>query len=215
MSIESKCESYHRKQTRLLEIYKIQMSAVNDISNRRVNINRHYLIIMSGVVIVFTAFTQINLDDAAEHLATLLKYFPIALGVIGFVIASIWLFVTDSYLRRNSRKYEVLKHLESKLEYNFLSIEWSTLGPRKLRKNYRSLAIVEFAMPFSFYVIFSCLYAIGTMQIESRREFKYLLLSIPILSIIAILLKIIIDHKQGKNETAIIRGAYNNQRKVN
>ena len=213
MSIENKCESYHREQTRLLEIYKIQMSAVNDISNRRVNINRHYLIIMSGVVIVFTAFTQINRDDA-DHLATLIKYFPVALGVIGFVIASIWLFVTDSYLRRNSRKYEVLKHLESKLEYNFLSIEWSTLGGRKLRKNYRSLAIVEFAMPVSFYVIFSCLYIIGTIQTESLREFKYLLLSIPILNIIVILMKIIVDHKQGKNETTIIRGSYNNQRKV-
>ena len=209
MSTTKNCESYHRTQTRLLEIYKIQINAVNDISNRRVNINRHYLIIMSGIVIVFTAFTQLDVEKS-EHLKLFIKYFPIAIGIIGCVISSIWLLVTDSYLRRNSRKYEVLKHLESNLEYNFLSTEWSILGTRKSQKNYRSLATIEFATPLAFFVTFGCFYVFGIIQIEPRKIFKYVFPIIPVICFVLLFGKIVMDHKQGKNETSRIRKSYRN-----
>ena len=208
MAATENCESYHRTQTRLLEIYKIQMSAVNDVSNRRININRHYLIVMSGVVIIFTAFTQLE-GKPLDLLEPLVKYFHIATGIIGCVISSIWLLVTDSYLRRNSRKYEILKHLESELEYAFLSREWSTLGSIKLRKNYRSLATIEFAMPFAFFIIFACLYVIGIIQMETHSVLKVFLISIPLVSVSFLLTKLVKNNRQEKLETSKLRKSYN------
>ena len=209
MTQKSNDESYHRTQTRLLEIYKIQLDSINNISNRRVNINRHYLLIMSGLMIALTAFAR--LDEADEKGLLLVRYSPMIIGTIGLILSWSWLYMTDSYLRRNSRKYEVLKHLESQLEYQFLSKEWGTLGIKNVERNYRSLASVEFILPTTFYVLFNGLCFLGVTQVKMINEIMVGFFTISVILIGIFLYFSISSHINEKNETRKIRKTYRKQ----
>lgn len=217
MDIENDPEAYHRTQTRLLEIYKIQLRDINDISNRRININRYYLLIMSGLMIAVTAFLRIGLlpQNSPVEIPRIenqdllvVNISSMIVGFIGFILCWTWLYTTDSYLRRNSRKYEVLKHLESNLEYQFLGTEWSTLGLKNIDRNYRSLANVEFLLPSAFFLSFFGLYCLGIIQMSISTIFIILFVAIPVILISVFIHHCSSHHKNEKNETIKIRKTY-------
>ncbi len=47
-------------QGQLIEIYKLQAQLANSISGRRITINRFYIVVMSGLVLIFPAFYKRN-----------------------------------------------------------------------------------------------------------------------------------------------------------
>ena len=46
-------------QGQLIEIYKLQAQLSNSISNRRITINRFYMLVMSGLVLIFPAYFKL------------------------------------------------------------------------------------------------------------------------------------------------------------
>ena len=46
-------------QNQLIEIYKIQVQLANSISSRRITINRFYILVMSGLALMFPAFFKL------------------------------------------------------------------------------------------------------------------------------------------------------------
>ena len=80
------------------------------------------------------------------------------------------------YLDAISRKYEVLKKLESQLEFQFLTDEWELLGETRKKHSYRRLAMREVFLPYLFYGGFFLLFVIGSL--ETIQETPSLLLPI-------------------------------------
>lgn len=116
------------KQNRLVEIYKLQSQLTNSISNRRTTANRFYIVLMSGLVFIFSALLQ-NKGKLPSELLNIVSIEQViaGLGLSGLTLSWVWGVSINSYLRVNSRKYEELKRLEKELEYQFFRNEWELL----------------------------------------------------------------------------------------
>ena len=98
------------------------------------------------------------------------------LGGVGLLLSWIWFVSIDVYLDAISRKYEVLKKLESQLEFQFLIDEWELLGETRKKHSYRRLAMREVFLPYLFYVGFFSLFVIGGTE---TIKITFILLIIP------------------------------------
>ena len=154
------------KQDQLLEIYKIHVEQANNISNRRTTINRFYQVFLSGLVVIFAATLQNKNGESVKLLSGIsIEWIMLVLGGLGMWLTLIWCISVDSNLLQNTRKYETLKILEGKLEYQFLKQEWKFLGLDRDR-TYRSLATTEFLAPITFFLFFSVLFGIGVYRLR-------------------------------------------------
>ena len=139
----------------LIEIYKLHTQLVNNISNRRVTTNRFYQVLLSGLIVVFIAFLQ-NKNDAVVQLP--IESVIEILGALGLLLSWSWCMSVESYLLLNSRKYDVLKKLEDKLDYQFFKEEWDLLGENKQNLTYKELSKSERSVPDLFLCFASVLY---------------------------------------------------------
>ena len=132
---EKQNENMDGKQERLVEIYKLQAQLTNNISNRRTTTNRFYIVVMSGLILIFSTFLQ-NKDKLPTELLNIvsIEQLIVILGVLGLSLSWIWCISVNSYLRVNSRKYEALKKLEDELEYQFFKDEWEFLADDEKEK---------------------------------------------------------------------------------
>jgi hypothetical protein len=138
----------------LLEIYKLHTQLADNVSNRRVTANRFYLLVLSGLSLLFSTFLQ--------HKGGLpIGRFLIGFGLLGMLLASAWYVVIRSYRQLNSRKFRVLHELEEKLAYSFFTREWELLGEGKERKTYWKLSVVETFVPVIFFLCFAALLGSG------------------------------------------------------
>ena len=85
-------------------------------------------------------------------------------GYAGLYLSWIWFISIDVYLDAISRKYEVLKKLESQLEFQFLTEEWELLEEKRKKQSYRKLAAREVFLPYFFFGIFFLLFIIGSLK---------------------------------------------------
>ena len=150
-------------QYQLLEIYKLHMQQTNNMSNRRAAASRFYQLALSGLFIVFFTFVQHKGQILPKELSDKLTIDILmsGLGCVGLLLSWIWFVSIDVYLDAISRKYEVLKKLESQLEFQFLTEEWELLGEKRKKHNYRRLAMREVFLPYLFYGGFFLLFVIG------------------------------------------------------
>ena len=153
-------------QNQLLEIYKLHAQLTNHMSNRRASASRFYQLALSGLFIVFFTFVQHKGQILPKELSDKLTIdiLMLGLGCVGLILSWIWFVSIDVYLDAISRKYEVLKKLESQLDFQFLTDEWELLGETRKEHSYRRLAMREVFLPYFFYGGFFLLFVIGSLK---------------------------------------------------
>ena len=164
----------------LVEIYKVQIQSADRISNRRATLTRHYIIVMFGLIT--GAFTLIqNYSAIPSELTEIFTYrtITIAGSIIGILLSWTWFVQIDRYLQLNSRKFNVLKDLETKLKYQFYGETLQGLGEQDRQKSYWKRAFYHLSMPSIFFFIFLLTLTLGAFGLPWYT--KILLFIVPIL----------------------------------
>ncbi len=138
----------------LLEIYKLHAELADSISKQRATANRFYILVLSGLAVLFSTFLQ-------RKNGVPLGWLMIGFGAFGMLLALAWSIIIRSYCQLNSGKFQVLLALEEKLAYPFFKHEWKLLGEGKDSKSYRKLTAVETSVPIIFGICFVVLLLIG------------------------------------------------------
>ena len=165
-------ESSEAEKNRSLEIYKIHAQLANDSSNRLAATNRFYPTVMSGLIVIYFTFLQLKgafFPDASMN-AWVVGISTIVIGNLGAIFLMVWLISIESYLESIFRKYEILKKLEGKLDFQFFRQEWKLLGKKKKKVPYEQLSEFEFGLPCTFLVSFLLLSYGGFFKIMPASE---------------------------------------------
>ena len=144
----------------LLEIYKLHAELADSVSRQRSTANRFYMLVLSGLAVLFSAFLQ-------RKNGVPLGWLMVGFGSFGTLLAGAWYIVIRSYRQLNSGKFKALHELEEKLAYPFFKREWDLLDEGTERKTYWRLTIVETFVPIIFFVCFVALLGIGIYQLIS------------------------------------------------
>ena len=173
---EKQNENMDGRQERLVEIYKLQAQLTNNISNRRTTTNRFYIVVMSGLILIFSTFLQ-NKDKLPTELLNIvsIEQLIVILGVLGLSLSWIWCISVNSYLRVNSRKYEALKKLENELEYQFFKDEWEFLADDEKEKTYWQRSRIELTLPSLFFICFTALMGFGLYNFPNKLYLLFLI----------------------------------------
>ena len=138
----------------LLEIYKLHAELADSVSKQRATANRFYILVLSGLAVLFSTFLQ-------RKNGVPLEWLMVSFGLFGLPLAIAWHSVIRSYRQLNTAKFEVLHELEEKLAYRFSRREWDLLAKGTDRKVYQQLTVVESCVPIIFGIFFSMLLLIG------------------------------------------------------
>ncbi len=138
----------------LLEIYKLHAELADSISRQRGTANRFYMLVLSGLVVLFSAFLQ-------RKNGVPLGWLMVGFGLFSMLLASAWYIVIRSYRQLNSGKFKALHELEEKLRYPFFKREWDLLAEGREQKIYWRLTVVEIFVPIIFFVCFAGVLVIG------------------------------------------------------
>ena len=156
---QDQSEQADGNQDQLIEIYKLQAQLANSISTRRITINRFYVLLMSGLVLIFPAFFK--LPTEIRNLISI-EFLILGLPLLGITLSVAWFILISSNLRQSIIKYEALKKLEDKLEYQFFKDEWEYLEKYQKGKAYWDTPYVEIFIPVLFFIIFTLLLDVAT-----------------------------------------------------
>ena len=138
----------------LLEIYKLHAELADSISKQRGIANRFYMLVLSGLAVLFSAFLQ-------RKNGVPLGWLMVGFGLFGGLLAAAWYIVIRSYRQLNTGKFKALHELEERLAYPFFRREWDLLEEGRERKTYWRLTIVETFVPAIFFICFVALLLIG------------------------------------------------------
>lgn len=138
----------------LIEIYKLHAELADSVSKQRSTANRFYMLVLSGLAVLFSAFLQ-------RKNGVPLGWLMVGFGVFGMLLAAAWYIVIRSYRQLNSGKFKALHELEEKLAYPFFKREWDLLAEGREQKTYWRLTIVETSVPTIFFICFTALLGIG------------------------------------------------------
>ena len=138
----------------LLEIYRLHAELADSVSRQRGTANRFYMLVLSGLVVLFSSLIQ-------RQNGIPLGVLMVGFGVFGMLLAAAWYVVIRSYRQLNSGKFKALHELEAKLAYPFFKREWELLEEGQEQKTYWRLTIVETFVPFIFFICFVALLIIG------------------------------------------------------
>ena len=138
----------------LLEIYKLHAELADSVSKQRSTANRFYMLVLSGLAVLFSAFLQ-------RKNGVPLEWLMIGFGLFGMLLAAAWYIVIRSYRQLNSGKFKALHELEEKLAYPFFKREWDLLAEGKEQKTYWRLTVVETFVPVIFFFCFAALLVLG------------------------------------------------------
>lgn len=146
----------------LLEIYKLHAGLADSVSRQRGVTNRFYLLLMSGLSVLFSALLQFR---NGVPLGVLMVSF----GLLGTPLAIAWYIHIRSYRQLNSGKFKPLHELEEKLAYPFFKREWELLEEGGNPGKYWKLTVVETIVPGIFFVAFLALLFIGILLLIRAR----------------------------------------------
>ena len=168
-------EQVEGEKNQLLEIYKLHAQLAGDISNRQSTASRFYATLISAILVIFFSFLQHkdNLlpGDPSGNIA--LGYSMLIVGYLGALLSLIWAFSIRFYNTMNRHKYEVLKKLEAKLEYQFFAQEWKHTDKRIQGIPYELISKTVIYIPYAFLLLFIILTVVGLLL--SAERVSYLL----------------------------------------
>lgn len=138
----------------LLEIYKLHARLADSVSRQRGTTNRFYLLLMSGLSVLFSGVLQFR--DGVP-----LGGLMVGFGLLGALLAVAWYIHIRSYRQLNSGKFKPLHELEEKLAYPFFKREWELLEEGENPNKYWKLTVVETFVPAIFFSVFAGILLIG------------------------------------------------------
>lgn len=138
----------------LLEIYRLHAELADSVSRQRATANRFYMLVLSGLVVLFSALVQ-------RQNGIPLGVLMVGFGLFGMLLAAAWYVVIRSYRQLNSGKFKALHELEEQLAYPFFKREWELLLEGEERKTYWKLTVVETFVPAIFLICFAVLFTVG------------------------------------------------------
>lgn len=135
----------------LLEQYKIYVSSVEKISDRRQKSNEFFLTLNSALLTLlgFMATKDIGKD------ARMILYLA-AIG--GITMCYLWYRIIRSYKGLNTGKFVVIHAIEARLPLALYDTEWEALGRGKNRKIYWPFTHIELWVPWIFIVLYIVLF---------------------------------------------------------
>ena len=101
----------------LFNQYKLYVEMANEISNRRDEMNKFYLTLISLFISIFSILISITQKPV-------LFIIPL---IITMVICFIWMKTIESYKTLNRSKFDVINEIENKLPVKGFTIEWELL----------------------------------------------------------------------------------------
>ncbi len=139
----------------LIEIYKLHAGLADSVSRQRGTTNRFYILVMSGLSVLFLALLQFRNGVPLGGLM-------IGFGLLGTSLAVAWYIHIRSYRQLNSGKFKPLHELEEKLAYPFFKREWELLEEGENPNKYWKLTVVETFVPIIFFLLFAAVLFIGS-----------------------------------------------------
>lgn len=151
-----------------LEIYKLQMNTITETSNRRINVNRYYILALSVLVLALSVIVRggntlaeiFNVQIKEILDSTFIGLSALITGVLGLLLTLSWIKNIVGYLHSNSNRYEIIKNLECLLPYKFIQSMWK-LNPNGKHKKYLNFASHELLTPSVFCLGFVLLTVFG------------------------------------------------------
>ena len=138
----------------LIEIYKLHAGLADSVSRQRGTTNRFYILLMSGLSVLFSALLQLRNGVPLGGLM-------IGFGLLGTSLAVAWYIHIRSYRQLNSGKFKPLHELEEQLAYPFFKREWELLEEGENPNKYWKLTVVETFVPIIFFLLFAVVLFIG------------------------------------------------------
>ena len=138
----------------LIEIYKLHAGLADSVSRQRGTTNRFYILLMSGLSVLFSALLQLRNGGPLGGLM-------VGFGLLGTSLAVAWYIHIRSYRQLNSGKFKPLHELEEKLAYPFFKREWELLEEGENPNKYWKLTVVETFVPIIFFSLFAAVLLIG------------------------------------------------------
>lgn len=127
------------KRDQMFKQYEIFVSSADKISNNRMDANKFFMSINSGILTIYSMFS--------EKIASALWVVPI----IGIIISLAWLRRLKSYSMLNSAKFEVINKIEEQLPLQPYKDEWDIL---KYNCEYKTLSKTEQQIPCIFGIVY-------------------------------------------------------------
>ncbi len=130
----------------ILEIYKVYLTSIEKISDRRQINNSFFLTINTGLVGIVS---YLNLG----HEKTSNPAFFSIVALAGMVICYMWYRLVRSYRDLNRGKFKIIHQLEEVLPISAYDAEWKVLGSGKNPKIYLPFTDIEMKVPWIFFTL--------------------------------------------------------------
>ena len=125
----------------LLEQYKLYVQMADNISNRRAQTNRFYILLLSTLLTLLSIIIGANLFINSRALAFLL------FSILGILLCCVWFINIRSYRQLNSGKFKIIHKMEQHLPFPCYDKEWELLGKGRKSKKYFQLSRIEQYVP--------------------------------------------------------------------
>ncbi len=141
----------------LLEQYKLYVEMTDRISDRRMQTNKFYISLLSGLLALLSILVSVgNFNPSLTF---------VIVSLLGIALCVLWHINIQSYRQLNSGKFKVIHEMEQFLPFPCYDKEWEILG--KGKSKYLQLTRVEKYIPLilSIPYIFLFLYTLASLLI--------------------------------------------------
>lgn len=130
----------------LIEQYKLYVKTADDITKRRLEINKFYLTILLGL---FTISGFLNNTDIFNSSIIL-----ILLSILGILLSITWYTNIEAFKQLSSAKFKVIHKMEKELPFKCFDDEWNHLKKGRDKKAYIKLTAIEKYIPLFMMILF-------------------------------------------------------------
>jgi len=144
----------------LLEEYKLYVEMVDRISERRMQTNKFYISLLSGLLALLSILVSVGKFNQSLIF--------IIVSLLGMALCILWHINIRSYRQLNSGKFKVIHEMEQHLPFPCYGREWELLGEGKEKSKYLQLTRVEKYIPLILAIpyIFLFLYTLASLLIS-------------------------------------------------
>ncbi len=131
-----------------VDLYKLHAELTDRVSQRREGANRLHVSIAVALVVFLGTLIRFSEDRTLDAIVIL------AIGICGLIVSASWYIVLRSYRQLNTEKFRVLHDMETRLPYQFFTMEWDPESAGTKSNRYWKLSVVETIMPMMFGALF-------------------------------------------------------------
>jgi hypothetical protein len=133
----------HEPSMAYLEQYKLYLTFIDKIADRRQSANSYFLTLNTGICAALAYFFS---KDASPEIKDLYLILPVS----GLILSYFWQRLVASYRQLSTGKYEIVHAIEKHLPLAPYRAEWDVLGYGDKPTKYKPLTHVEVWVPRLF-----------------------------------------------------------------